>query len=481
MGKDNPTTTKIEYKYLIILVFVSMLVFGLLQIHRYIQTGKDEYSEIKQIALTATAMMHYDDLINLNALPEDSLKIEYATIKKQLAEITKVNTSSVFAYVYTIRNGKVLFMADSEPRNGPDYSPAGQELVEATELDKSLMNENSKPVVEFSKDRWGEWVSILVPLRHPVTNKYFAVFGMDFDAKVWKARRQKDLLLALLVVLLSLSAIVFNIRLIGYSQRLERDYQLLKKTEADLTAAKEKAEESDRLKTTFLKNMSHEVRTPMNSILGFAGLLKEQNQPEEFKEMFMQNIINSGQRMLNTINDIIDLSRIQSELIRPTIVRANLFEELFNIQYQFSEVAKEKGLSFHCPLSMEDKDVYFYTDVDMLKIILQKLLWNAFKFTAKGYVEVGYRVDGNQFEFYVKDSGLGVDEAHKSIIFENFRQGNDSMSRNFEGNGLGLTIARAYVLLLGGTIWVENNKEGGSVFKFTIPYHQHQPPVNYLS
>lgn len=478
MVKVKPITTKINYKYLIVLVFASMLVFGLFQINRYIQTGKDEYTEIKQIALTAAAMMHYDDLSRLSANPEDTLKAEYAIVKSQLAEITNVNTYAVFAYIYTIRNGKVLFMADSEPNTSPNYSPAGQELVEATELDKTLMNEGSKPVVEFSKDRWGNWVSILIPLRHPVSKKYIAVFGMDFDARIWKARRHKDLFLALLVVLLSLAAIVLNIRWIRSSQRLEYDFQLLKKAEADLTAAKEKAEESDRLKTTFLKNISHEIRTPMNSILGFAGLLKEQDQSAEYKELYLQNMMNSGQRMLNTIGDIIDLSRIQADLIRPTIVRSNMFEELFCIHDQFSEVAKEKGLAFVCPVSSVEKELFFYTDIEMLKAILQKLIWNALKFTANGFVEIGYRVVGNFIEFLVKDSGLGVDDSQKTFIFEYFRQGNDSMSRNYEGNGLGLSIAKSYVELLGGTIWVESNEDGGSLFKFTIPYHKHQPPVN---
>jgi len=473
MRQTNRTLTKGSFRYLFVLAFLSMLVFGLYHIRRVIQSGNEEYGEITRVAQTAAVMMHYDDLLKLNALPEDTLKPEYTKLKLMLLQIRNLNKSARFSYIYTIRNGKVLFMVDSEPKNSPDCSPPGQELTEATSLDKKLMEDGSKQKIEFSEDRWGNWVSILVPLKHPVTHKTIAVFGMDFDAKVWKSIRWTDLALAILIVFLSLVATVFIAIIISNSQKLKRDYLLLKKTEMELLISKEKAEESDRLKTSFLKNISHEIRTPMNSILGFAGLLKEQDISFENKEMYLLNMINSGQRMLNTINDIIDLSRVQSGQISATIERANMAEQLYRLQDEFFSIAKEKGLEYRCPLSQEDMELFFYTDAELLHVVLQKLLWNAFKFTSKGFVEVGYRLEGPFIEFYIKDSGLGVAESQKTFIFEYFRQGNDSMTRNHEGNGLGLTIAKAYVEMLGGTIWVESEEGNGSTFKFTIPFNKH--------
>lgn len=475
MKRNKQMATKENYRLFVIFLSLSILVFGLYQIRHVVQTDKQEYSEIKQIALTAAVMMHYEDLLKLKAVPEDTLKVEYDVIKEMLAGITKANTTAVFAYVYTIRNGKVLFMADSEPKNSPDCSPAGQELTEATDLDKRLMDEGSVPVIEFSEDRWGDWVSVLIPLKHPVTHRIFAVFGMDFDAKVWKAKKRNELLLGLLIVILSLFVLTAIFRIISNNRKLKRDFELLKKTETELLVAKEKAEESDRLKTSFLKNISHEIRTPMNSILGFAGLLKEQDLSAEYKELYLLNMINSGQRMLNTIYDIIDLSRVQSGQISATIARANMGEELFGLQDIYLETAKEKGLEFRCLITQDAKDLFFYTDTALLQVILRKLLWNAFKFTTKGYVEVGYQIKGDQLEFFVKDSGVGVEEVQKTFIFEYFRQGNDSLNRNHEGNGLGLTIAKAYVEILGGKIWVESNEGNGSIFKFTIPFHLHAP------
>lgn len=478
MQQNKPLATRNNYRYLFILAFISMLVFGLYHIRRVIQSGNEEYGEITRVAQTAAVMMHFDDLLKLSALPQDTLLPEYYVLKKMLLQIKGLNKSARFAYIYTMRNGKVLFMVDSEPHTSADCSPPGQVFTEATQLDKDLMKDGSKQTIEFSEDRWGNWVSILLPLKDPNTQKTIAVFGMDFDAKVWRSIRWKDLALAIMIVILSLIAIVFIAIIISNSQKLKQDYQLLKKAETDLLMAKEKAEESDRLKTAFLKNISHEIRTPMNSILGFAGLLKEQDLSAEYKEMYLLNMINSGQRMLNTIYDIIDLSRVQSGQISAIMMRTNMAEQLYRLQEVFETAAKEKNMEFRCPIAKEDMNVFFYTDSELLNTILQKLLWNAFKFTNRGYVEVGYQVVGNQFEFFVKDTGVGVHESQRTFIFEYFRQGNDSLSRNHEGNGLGLTIAKAYVEILGGTIWVEDNEGNGSIFKFTIPYHPHEPDLN---
>lgn len=460
------------YKYLSILAFLVMLAFGIYHIRRVIQLGNEEYGEITRIAQTAAVMMHYDDLLQLNALPEDTVKIEYTKLKQMLLQIRNLNKTAKFSYIYTMRNGKVLFMVDSEPQNSPDCSPPGQELTEATELDKELMEDGSKQTIEFSEDRWGKWVSILVPLKHPETQKTIAVFGMDFDANVWRSIRWNDLALAIMIVFLSLVAIVFITIIIFNSQKLKRDYLLLKKTESDLLIAKEKAEESDRLKTSFLKNVSHEIRTPMNSILGFANLLKEKDVTEDYREMFLLNMINSGQRMLNTMNDIIDYSRIQADQISPMMHRTNMSDQLLKLHETFLPVAKEKAIEFKCSISPQDNDLFFYTDTDMLHSIFKKLLWNAFKFTNKGSVEIGYHIKDALLEFYVKDTGVGMDDDQKAFIFNHFRQGNESLNRNYEGTGLGLAIAKSYVEILGGSIWVESEPAKGSVFTFTIEYHK---------
>ncbi len=472
MKQTKLPAIKDSYRYFAIVAFMVMLAFGIYHIRRVVQSGNEEYGEITRIAQTAATMMHFDDLIALNAVSDDASKVQYLKLKAMLMQIKRINKSAKFSYIYTMRNGKVLFMVDSEPANSPGFSPPGQVFEEATQVDKELMDEGKKMTIEFSKDHWGNWVSILVPLKHPVTHKTFAVFGMDFDAKVWRAIRWNDLLLASFIVVLSLVAILFLFINISSSQKLKKEYVLLKETELELLKAKEKAEESDRLKTSFLKNISHEIRTPMNSILGFANLLKEKDVSTEYREMFLLNMINSGQRMLNTMNDIIDYSRIQADQITSVMQRTNMSDQLCQLHEMFLPIAKEKGIEFKCLFSPQDNDLFYFTDTDMLHSIFKKLLWNAFKFTSKGYVEIGYQIKDTFIEFYVKDTGVGMDETQKAFIFKYFRQGNESMNRNYEGTGLGLAIAKAYVEMLGGSIWVESEPEIGSVFTFTIEFHK---------
>jgi len=471
--------TKIQLKWVFATLFAGMLLFGLGHIQRVVKSSHDDYSVIKRLGETAAAVMHYDDLIHLKGVPDDTTKVQYAIIKQLLADIKNINPTAHFSYIYVVRGGKVFFMADSEPIGSPDYSPAGQELIEATALDKTLMDEGSVSTIEFSKDRWGDWVSILVPLKHPKTGKFMAVFGMDFDAKALKAEQWRDLLLETLLVLLTLFTLALLYKVLSDSLKLKSEFLVLKKTEQELLLAKERAEESDRLKTSFLKNISHEIRTPMNSILGFADILKEKDITAQNRELFLNNMANSGQRMLNTISDIIELSRIQSGQIGPIYNRTNMEEQLFWIQELFKPMAKEKSLEYFCEISPDDRKLVFYTDTEMLNSIFKKLIWNAFKFTSKGFVKVGYEIQESMFCFYVKDSGVGVDEQHKKFIFEFFRQGNESMSRSFEGTGTGLAIAKAYIDMLGGKIWLESELGVGSTFYFSIPYHMHAPDLNH--
>jgi signal transduction histidine kinase len=244
-----------------------------------------------------------------------------------------------------------------------------------------------------------------------------------------------------------------------------------KEKEQELIMAKEHAEESDRLKSAFLANMSHEIRTPMNGILGFAGLLKESDLTSEQQQEYIRIIEKSGARMLNIINDIIDISRIESGEIKISISSYDIkkqFEHLFEF---FINEAKQKGLQLIYNHTLSLTKTQIKTDVQKLDAILVNLVKNAIKFTRNGNVEFGCEKTGNYFQFYVKDTGLGIEAEHQKIIFDRFRQASESSSRPYEGAGLGLTISKAYVEILGGKIWVESEIGKGSVFYFTLPYN----------
>jgi PAS domain S-box-containing protein len=243
------------------------------------------------------------------------------------------------------------------------------------------------------------------------------------------------------------------------------------KRATELTIAKEQAEESDRLKSAFLTNMSHEIRTPMNGILGFTELLKEPNLSSDDQQDYIQTIQISGARMLNTINSIVDMSKIESGLMKVDIKETNINEKI-EFTYKFFKPEVEiKGLQFLVKNSLPSKEVIIKTDNEKVYGILTNLIKNAIKFTFEGSIEFGYEKKGEYLEFFVKDTGIGIPQKQYQLIFERFRQGSESHNRGYEGSGLGLSIAKTYVEMLGGEIWVESEEGKGSTFYFTIPYN----------
>jgi PAS domain S-box-containing protein len=253
------------------------------------------------------------------------------------------------------------------------------------------------------------------------------------------------------------------------------DITKLKKMEADLILSKEMAEESDRLKSAFLANMSHEIRTPMNGILGFAELLKEPDLTGEQQQEYIKIIEKSGARMLNIINDIVDISKIESGQIKVYISEIDVNEQIDFISTIFKGELEQKGLELSLKKSLSSSEAKIKTDREKLYAILANLVKNAIKYTDKGSIEFGYHVERlnatSILQFYVKDTGIGIPQNRQEAIFERFIQANIIDKEARQGAGLGLSIAKAYVEMLGGKIWVESDPGRGSIFRFTIPYH----------
>jgi signal transduction histidine kinase len=240
------------------------------------------------------------------------------------------------------------------------------------------------------------------------------------------------------------------------------------KRAVELIEAKEKAEESDRLKTAFLNNISHEIRTPFNGILGFLSIIQDHDLPDEEREEYVNIINQSADRLMNTINDIVELSHIQSGIVKLTVQETNikkLLDELFD---RFNTIAESKKLKFNINNDLPNNIASISTDGIKLKIILSNLIGNAFKFTKAGSIELGICQKGDWLEFSIKDSGIGFPENKIKVIFERFMQADVSQTREHEGLGLGLSIATAYVKMLGGKIWAKSEEGKGSTFFFTI-------------
>lgn len=592
---------------LVSLLFLAVLIIGAIFLnYRFKKIEDRSKNNIIQIARSAEKMISHELLDSLSGQVNDTSKVEYVKLKKYLGELMTVNPDSRFSYLITIRDGKIYFIADSEPSKSKDYSPAGQEFTEADSTCYKSFNESQIIVTDVIIDRWGTWRSVYIPVIDK-SGKTIAVFGMDFNAKEWNANLRREMIQPVIIVLLfvllmvfliiiklkntSLSAelkirkstevalreseykyrhladkmtdvvwlldtkgkslfvspsiesftgytvdeylrqtiqdrfttdsAVYGVKILqeeieGFAKQIKntekhsrtiemeykckngetkwgelivtpyleengkligihgvtRDITRRKQAQTELINAKERAEESDRLKSAFLSNMSHEIRTPMNGIIGFASLLKRPNLKGEKQKEYIELIEKSGVRMLNIINDIIDISKIESGQMQIYMEDTDIDALIKNIHAFFLPEANKKKIELIYNNKGLPKECIVRTDSDKLFAILTNLVKNAIKFTSAGSIEIGCDKKGESIEFYVKDTGKGISEDQLQLIFERFRQENESYIREYEGSGLGLSISKAYVEMLGGTIWVESKKGMGSVFKFTIAYNE---------
>ncbi len=246
-----------------------------------------------------------------------------------------------------------------------------------------------------------------------------------------------------------------------------------KKFETELKKALDKANESDRLKSSFLATISHELRTPLNAIIGFSEFF-EKNLPPEDVEKFGQIIYTSGLHLLSIVNDLFDITLIESgetRIKKEDVNLGNILKDVFTVIS--SNTKGNSNIKFELAAPLEYQDYYVNTDENKLKQILINLLKNAFKFTQEGYVRYGFAMiteNGMPFiRFFVEDTGIGISKNNKELIFEIFRQVDESNSRRYGGAGIGLSVAKRLTELLGGRIWLESDPGKGSCFYFTIP------------
>ena len=319
-------------------------------------------------------------------------------------------------------------------------------------------------------------VVVAVILYHPKLHLPFES-NTSFDEYLKSSLAFTLIVLVTLLPLISfLNGLIFNL------EKETRFRRLLRREHEKLALAKQKNEESDHLKTAFLSNMSHEIRTPMNAILGFSNLLSHPDISTIEKEEFINLIQINGKNLLTLVGDIIDISKIDSGQLQIKNAPCELHQVLMQINHSFIEDIERRGL-FNLKLYLKegvaDEDIRILTDEHRLQQILINLIGNAVKFTEKGFVEFGYtREDAPFLQFYVKDTGIGLPKDKEKEIFERFSKFNSNEDRLYGGTGIGLSIAKHLVNLMGGKIWVESEPHIGTTFYFTIPYHRLTVPLD---
>lgn len=276
-----------------------------------------------------------------------------------------------------------------------------------------------------------------------------------------------------LILEIASSPITFH----GYpaAQVIFSDIAERKKAEIELRKAKERAEESDRLKTAFLENLSHEIRTPLNGIIGFTTLLKYDEITQDEKLNYIKIIEDSGKHLINIIDDLIEVSRIETGQfeVRREVFNLNiLMDELYTF-FNDNEKYAARPVLLSLTRQFEENKAMIYSDRTRLKQVLNNLISNAYKFTDEGKIEFGYEIIAEKkLRFFIKDTGTGIPESSAEIIFERFRQAENAVKRSSGGNGLGLTICKGIIEALNGKIWLESELDRGTDFYFEIPYER---------
>ena len=324
-------------------------------------------------------------------------------------------------------------------------------------------------------------------------NQIYGMLCVSLDTKLAFDQDESELLYTLAS---DLAFALFNIearqdleqarvKVRNYYQELDSQNKKLKILNAELEAknnqleqANQKANESEELKSHFLANISHEIRTPLNGILGFTQLIKQAKYMPEKMDEYFDIISFSGNQLMQTIDNILDISKLRTGQLEVKPEMCNIIELVEDV-YVLNKTSdlNSKQLDFNTEIGVLSKGKFLYTDQSKLKQIINLLVQNAFKFTKKGSVTLGLRESGDQVLFYVQDTGIGISPEKYKIIFDSFRQADQKSTREFGGVGLGLSIAKGLVNILNGEIWLEselpdhkNAKNGGTTFYISIPY-----------
>lgn len=431
----------------------------------------------------------------LNFIRENAPNIPFIVVTGNLDEETAVDTIKAGAWDYVLKERMVRLSPAVEnalklKQEREKSIEAEKEIQYLKEFNETIINTMNQGILVEDKDGKIVFVNPAIELltgysRNELVGEHWSLlvneenfegiskiieesvndFSNHYEAEITSKQGTQ------IPVYVSSSNLKKNSRFKGVVVVLN-DIRPLKDKENELRKAKNKAEESDRLKSEFLANMSHEIRTPMNGIMGFARLLKQEGPEDDAWEHYTDIIYQSAEHLLRIINDIVDFSKIQAgqyEIQHDEIELDKFIEEC---RILFEENKKNHGkenLDFINSIDQNLENKKIIADRIKLKQVLSNLVENALKFTLKGTIELGCYIEGENIRFFVSDTGIGIPQQYHEMIFEKFRQVDSSATREYGGTGLGLTISKELVKILGGDISLDSEPGKGSTFYFTIP------------
>ncbi len=454
-------------------------------------TGQAIFNRVKRIESEFAGRLNFEYLMNLNidslvykleSLPAESVIIFGSyfrtpeglslTPEESVRLLTDHSSNPVYCILDVIGMGAIGGKVTSPIYQGEEAAKTVMRILQGEKIDDIPVRSSPLMSVFDYKALKKYGVSRAdIPKDSVIINKPFPFYSQH-KLVIW-------LVICVFVVLVLM--LVILARLFRKSKRKEHEIEArnkelaritetLGKTNVELEEAKESAEESNRLKSAFLANMSHEIRTPMNGILGFSELLKATDLTGEQQEEYIGIIGKSGERMLNTVNDIMDISKIHAGQVKVNITEVNIFEVLGTHYAFFKPEAEGKGLVLNVLNSIPATSPIIRTDRVKLDSILTNLIKNALKYTRTGSVEFRCSKKEEQFTCSVRDTGIGIPANKLTAIFDPFVQADIEDKDALQGSGLGLSIVKSYVEMLGGTITVESEQGKGSVFSFSLPW-----------
>ena len=378
-----------------------------------------------------------------------------------------VSNNADFEFIGYTSEAEVLGKTDQE--HHPDITDTNslEDDTQIIKYGKNLYNFEEQRKDSNGNDHWF-WTSKI-----PLFNDQGKITGLVNLSRDVTERKLSELALLTREQELEKQNIEYealNKEYLKINKELKESLNQIKAINTELIIAKSRAEESDNLKTAFLENMSHEVRTPLNGILGFSELIKDPDLDKELMEKYIDIIDASSKQLLTIINDILDISKIKANQIIINNSEINVTELLEELYHNYKEEANLKNLQLILNPYYLEKNIVTKTDIAKLKQIFDNLLNNAIKFTSQGTVEFGFDIQDHTLSFYVKDSGIGIDQKNQRLIFKPFSKVENSTARKYGGNGLGLAISKALVEKLGGTLSLSSEINQGATFTFTIPY-----------